>query len=46
MHNMCSCAILIQDAAPENACGWGTGNKYIISHGLTLDPEFTLSSIA
>ena len=26
--------ITTQDAAPKNACGRGTGNKYIISHGL------------
>ena len=28
--------IITQDAAPENACGRGTGNKYIISHCLKL----------
>ena len=27
--------IITQNAAPKNACGRGTGNKYIISHGLT-----------
>ena len=26
--------IITPDAAPKNACGRGTGNKYIISHGL------------
>ena len=32
-------SIITQDAAPKNACGRGTGNKYIISHGLISQPE-------
>ena len=28
---------ITQDAALKNTCGRGTGNKYIISHGLTID---------
>ena len=26
--------IITPDAAPKNACGRGTGNKYVISHSL------------
>ena len=32
-------SIITQDAAPKNACGRGTGNKYIISHGLSSRSE-------
>ena len=28
--------IIIQDVAPKNARGQGTGNKYIIRHGLRV----------
>ena len=36
--------IITQDAAPKNVCGQGTGNKYIISHGLIYNTGFPVTS--